>query len=372
MRELLNTLREDIGMSNEGDDLDIDTKYHKSLNKAIYMDKEKDKENSDLTAGSQYLTLRKFGYTGSNAGKYGSQSNLNISSNDQDNEYRLAKLIEPTTAQIKSSLKKKSSYDDYETQIIKNIQSIRRNSKGSNSSDNNDNNNSSLSSNKFVKSVNVSMNNNENEINSISPSPQLIQNKRITLASTPLGPSKETNSNATLNENINSSKNFKKKDEDDDDEFVVASKLKLTDQSSEDDEIKNKSKSPETLNKSNLSRKSNINESFNTKNIQNEYSEDVLFNNDYGESDKNESEEEEEEKNDGELSKKLLKTKTFNRNDFKKLNKNNQSSDSDENEHEEEAKDKVQDIKPSVSPRKFTNQSSKKKFDFDQSDDDEF
>ena len=84
MREVLNTLREDIGMSNEGDDLDIDTKYHKSLNKAIFMDKQKDKENSDLN-GSQYLTLRKFGYTGS-SNKNGSQSNLNIS-NDKNKNY---------------------------------------------------------------------------------------------------------------------------------------------------------------------------------------------------------------------------------------------------------------------------------------------
>jgi hypothetical protein len=124
------------------DDLDIDTKYHQALNKAIYMDKERNKENDQDHDGSQYLTLRQFGWNSP------SKHQSNKVHNSQTDLNRSSFAASPTTAiqmPKKSSIKKNSSYDEYESLIIKNIQSIRRNSKGgglssaSNSSHNSNN-----------------------------------------------------------------------------------------------------------------------------------------------------------------------------------------------------------------------------------------
>ncbi|RNA30326.1 spermatogenesis-associated 7 [Brachionus plicatilis] len=107
MREILGSLRVDIGIPNESE-AEIDSNLYQTVNKALLMDKEQNKENTD--AESEYLSLKKFGYP----------SRVNSSRS----------LLGDERTDLNVSHGKKL-FDDYENQIIQNIQTIRRKSSSS-------------------------------------------------------------------------------------------------------------------------------------------------------------------------------------------------------------------------------------------------
>jgi len=117
MRDLVNTLKQDIGMPSEQEEkVDISPNYHQSINRAIMLDKEKEKEN--WTDAGSYLVLKQFGWNES--------SQLNSSRNM---EHRLAA---DHTNEMRRDLGDEYVFETYESQIMQNIQSIRKTSRSSN------------------------------------------------------------------------------------------------------------------------------------------------------------------------------------------------------------------------------------------------
>lgn len=119
MRELLESLREDIGIPKE-DENEIGTAYYQTVNKAILLDKERNKENLNSDEiGTEYLTLRKFGVS-SQTTRPASVNSLHkgLKKEDQD-------LLNQSN---QANNYNKQLFNEYENQIIRNIQSIRRNS----------------------------------------------------------------------------------------------------------------------------------------------------------------------------------------------------------------------------------------------------
>ena len=144
-------------------DIHVDPSYHHSINKAITLDNERNKENLyNESVNRSYLTLQKFSDHNPNNIINETQSNLSFSASrpDQTNSLMNKNVfsIHDDTADdllqqsskmsahssrnasrtslsaTNNNTKSKNLFDTYENQIIKNIQSIRRNSNSSSGS----------------------------------------------------------------------------------------------------------------------------------------------------------------------------------------------------------------------------------------------
>ncbi|CAF0790384.1 unnamed protein product [Brachionus calyciflorus] len=277
MRDLLDTLRQDIGIPDE-DDTEITTKYYQTVNKAILLDKEKNKENID-DANTEYLTLRQFGFT--NLG-----TSRSIHNDIQENNKQTDLNLSHTTRM----------FNDFENQIIKNIQTIRRNSTDSSGTE------KALSRKNSTESPELQ--------NSIPQSP-----KQVSIL-------KKSNSQSSVQSRQNS---FNSKENMDKEELKEKTLQKQISQSDDDDDddlfISSKHDSlPASLNashKSSLTRPNFTKEDYDD--------EDALFNNNYSDTeDKNQNSE-----NDDNFDE-ILKTKAFKRGPIRK--RSTASNDSDANE----------------------------------------
>ena len=264
MREILESLRVDIGIPSDND-TEIDANFYQTINKALLMDKEKNKEN--LNAENEYLSLKKFGYP----------SRVNSSRS----------LLSDEKSDLNISQGKKL-FNDYENQIIQNIQTIRRKSS---SSENEQSRKNSIESDKTPK---LSRN---SSILKKSPDQSLTPSRKESLNSNNQQSdlTKAQENEAYIPDKINKSDD--NDDDDDDDDIFVSSKK-------------------ETSNNSNKSsrRSSQVN------NENNVMDDDALFNDNYGSPDLNSGESE----NDDQLNEMNIRMK---KESFRKKSSDSNESD---------------------------------------------
>ncbi len=277
MRDLVNTLKQDIGMPSEQDEkVDISPHYHQSINRAIMLDKEKEKEN--WTDAGSYLVLKQFGWH--------EASQLNSSRNM---EHHLAYSADQTNA-TKGAERPDDSYtfQTFENQIMRNIQSIRKNSRSSNEDDAqeakvvgklpNERQESTEKSRNSFQSNNIlySQSNSRlsNQTTTATAFSEQLRNMNDELTNKPASSEQAQTSNANAN-------NYDEFDNDDDDDDIFTgnnymNKKKAT--------FLTQEKQPEEE-KTNMASTSKV--AFN--NLAN--SDDILFNDDYGQSGDEESHE---------------------------------------------------------------------------------
>lgn len=345
MRDLLENLREDIGIPNENED-EIGTNYYQTINKAILLDKEKNKENlnsDDLEAGTEYLTLRKFGW--SNPNKAESVTSLNTSVNRNLAKTSDQNINQNAKAQISEN---NNLFGEYENQIIKNIQSIRRKSI---EKDENEKylieKNSRKSSNESLKSVKGSIlkktkshsselsrkNSNDSDTNQFN---------------------NQTNQNSSKRNDINN--NNDDSEEDDDDLYIGSQKWQKSDLNTSKNSNQN---SKVNDSKATFLGKNNLNKS--------EYTDDILFNDNYGEPEADGSNkhsvysDNDDDEDDGNFDR-LMQTKSFNKSQDRKS-----SLDSDKSDSFKKSERSLET--PTPRPRRLVGQSRE---DDDTEDEDEF
>lgn len=398
MKELLNTLRQDLDIPNDDGEVDVNPAYHQTVNKAILLDKERNKEN--LTDnGAHYLTLKKFGWTATSsnnnannsfnaAGSSSPTKNVWKMIDDEEvNDYRVKS--NPAPRQFSNSDKNKSLFDEYETQIIKNIQSIRRSSIG----------NGNEIQNKINETYDQILNPKANSLeNKAQPEPRRGSNQSSggEFAAKEGSFSKDTLNNAfannsSTNRTLTNNQIEQHEDDVDDDDDIYIPKPRAGSHA----ELLNTSNSNSKLNTSNAkmntsyTKTTNLNDSkanvethnesiannqintsqnnnfaatnnpttSNNNQYKSEYSEDILFNDDYGE-----PEPEDQDENDDDNFENLLKTKSFKKSEIKAENQNDNNYDLDDNEDDEESE--LKNLK-SDSPKP----AARSKFDRYQNDD---
>lgn len=295
MREILDSLRSDIGIPNETD-AEIDSNLYQTVNKALLMDKEQNKEN--LNVENEYLSLKKFGYP----------SRVNSSRS----------LIGDDKSELNISHGKKL-FDDFENQIIQNIQTIRRKSS---SSGNEPSRKNSIESDKSTPKISR-----QNSILKKSPSQSSLPSRKESL---------ETKNRLVSSAQEIEALNDRNNNNDDDDVFVSSTRHSTN------------------VSNNNSRRSSQTKE--NSK-INSVVDEDALFNDNYGEPESDSAESE----NDDQFNE--MKIQLKNRNLRKK------SSESNESEHRSRS---IETPTPTPKPRTARNISNENKKNENTSDEDDF
>lgn len=239
MREILESLRVDIGIPADND-TEVDANLYQTINKAILMDKEKNKEN--MNAENEYLSLKKFGYP---SRVNSSRSLLSDERNDLNMSHG------------------KKLFNDFESQIIQNIQTIRRKSS---SSENENSRKNSIESNNSTPKISR-----QSSILKKSPEQSLTPSRKESLNS--------NNHHSDLSKAQENQASFIDKichsDDNDDDDIFVSSKK----------ESSNSEKSSR--------RSSQVTENFRKNNV---IDDDALFNDNYGAPDLESGESENDDK----------------------------------------------------------------------------